>query len=290
MDYLDAGRNFLGIENCHTWNEASFAILPVPLEKTTSYLHGTGGGPAAILEASRQVEMYDDECLCETYRKGIVTLLPMTFEKDSHQRAVDKITTQTKKILKHKKKPVLIGGEHSLSIGAVRAMTEKYPDLHVLHLDAHADLREEYENSDLNHACVMSQIRNLCSFTSVGIRSLSKEESDTIHNGLLDVWTVHKLRRQDDWIQEVMKHLHDPLYISLDLDVFDPSVIPNVGTPEPGGLFWDECLRFLKAVFGRHQVAGMDMVELSPESGPAYGVFSAAKLLYRLIGYWGRQE
>ena len=173
MDVLGPALNFLGMEDHYTWNEAEVAVLPVPLEATTSYVTGTVDGPGALLKASHQVEFYDDELQIETRLRGIATMPPLDFSECDQKRALDLISDQTGQILNAGKKPVLIGGEHSLSIGAVRAFRSRYSDLHVLHLDAHADLRNSYQNSPDNHACVMARIRESCQFSSIGIRSLS---------------------------------------------------------------------------------------------------------------------
>lgn len=286
MNFYGPDRNFLGLETHNTWELADVAILPVPLEQTTSYMTGTTEGPDALLKASHQVELFDDELKAETYKKGITTLKPLKLNKSDLMDSINEVTKKTTEILDAYKKTILIGGEHSLSVGSIRAVQSKFPDLHVLHLDAHADLRETYLGSPYNHACVMARIREICPFTSVGVRSISKEEAEMIQMGLLNVWDVHRLRKENNWIDTIINQLRGPIYITLDLDVFDPSVIPNVGTPEPGGMGWWETLYFLKQVFQRHQIVGLDLVELCPGAGPDYGVFNAAKLLYRLIGYW----
>jgi agmatinase len=286
MNVLGPEHNFLGIQDHYSWNEAEVAVLPVPLEATTSYLTGTVSGAEALIKASQQVELYDEELQTEIYLQGIATLPPLDFSGCDHQRALDLVADRTAQILNAQKKPLLIGGEHSLSIGAVRAFSNLHSDLHVLHLDAHADLRDSYQNSSDNHACVMARIREMCSFTSIGIRSLSGEEAETIRKGLLNVWDIHQIRRTQDWINQVIESIKGPVYLTLDLDVFDPAVIPNVGTPEPGGLGWQELLVFLRQIFQTQPVVGLDMVELCPSAGPNYGVFNAAKLAYRLIGYW----
>lgn len=290
MDVLGSDRNFLGMQDHCIWNEAEVAVLPVPLEATTSYITGTVDGPDALLKASHQVEFYDDELRIETCRRGIATIPPVDFSGCDQKRALDLVADRTGQILNAGKKPLLIGGEHSLSIGAVRALTALYSDLHVLHLDAHADLRNSYQNSPVNHACVMARIREICRFSSIGIRSLSSEEAETVRKGSLNIWDIHRIRRTPDWIGQVLGSFEGPVYLTLDLDVFDPAVIPNVGTPEPGGFWWQEALVFLKRIFQSHPVVGLDVVELCPSAGPNYGVFNAAKLVYRLIGYWLESE
>jgi len=290
MNFYGADHNFLGISSHHRFDDAEVVILPVPLEQTTSYMIGTAQGPDALLMASHQVELYDDELRSETCRKGIATLLTMEFAELNLDDSLESIRHRVLELIDLEKKPVLIGGEHSLTIGAVRAFHEQYSGLHVLHLDAHADLREAYQGYRNSHASVMARIREMCRFTSVGVRSLSPEESDTIQKGLLDVWDIHRIRRESDADKRIIQQLEGPVYVTIDLDVFDPGVIPNVGTPEPEGMQWREALSFLKQVFENHQVVGIDIVELCPGAGPNYGVFHAAKLVYRLIGYWLNQD
>jgi agmatinase len=288
MNVLGPDRNFLGIQDHYSWHEAEVAVLPVPLEETTSYLTGTVDGAEALIKASQQVEFYDEELQAETFLRGIATLLPVDFSGCDHKQALDLVTDYTARILDARKKPLLIGGEHSLSIGAVRAFRNLHSDLHVLHLDAHADLRDSYQNSADNHSCVMARIREMCPFTSIGIRSLSVEEAETIRKGLLNVWDMQRIRHTTDWINQIIEAIKGPVYLTLDLDVFDPAVVPNVGTPEPGGLGWYESLSLLSQVFQTLTVVGLDVVELCPSAGPNYGVFNAAKLVYRMIGYWLR--
>jgi len=290
MNIYGANQNFLGLVTHHQFDEAEFVVLPVPLEQTTSYITGTALGPERLLKASHQVELYDEELDAETYLRGIATLEAMDLKNLEMDEALQAIDRQVGALLAAEKKPVLIGGEHTVTIGAVRAVHKKYPDLHVLHLDAHGDLRESYQGSQYSHACVMSRVRESCSFTSVGIRSLCQAEADAIQKGLLDVWKMKRLRMEPDALENIAKNLSGPIYITLDLDVFDPAVIPNVGTPEPGGMGWFEILSLLKCVFEENRVVGLDMVELCPDAGPNYGVFHAAKLLYRLIGYWAASD
>ncbi len=290
MEYYGPDRNFLGLDSHYRWEESEVAILPVPLEQTTSFMKGTALGPEALLAASRQVELFDDELHQETFRAGITTLTAMDFSGMAQEAALEAVGRNVHEIADELKKPLLLGGEHSLTIGAVRGLAGHFPGLHVLHLDAHADLRDTYENSAYNHACVMARVREICPFTSVGIRSLCVEESEAIQKGLLNVTNIHQMRLNPDWADKVLAGIEGPVYLTLDLDVFDPSVIPNVGTPEPGGMQWRETLGFLKRVFETQNVIGMDVVECCPGAGPDYGVFHAAKLVYRLIGYWLKQD
>lgn len=278
--------NFLGIDEGSGWEESRVVVLPAPLEKTSSYMKGTARGPASLLAASRQVEFYDDELRDETFRKGIATLPALNFTNLSLEASVRKIENGIAGILKAGKKPLLIGGEHTVTVGAVRACCQSYPDLSVLHLDAHTDLRDSYEGSPYNHACVMARVMEICPFVSVGIRSLSVEEGDWIQTKMLPVYDIHSMRADQNWPDKTIAQLSGSVYVTLDLDALDPSIMPAVGTPEPGGMGWRECLGFLKKVFQRKHVVGFDVNELCPRPGTEYGVFSAAKLTYRCIGYW----
>jgi len=283
---LAADKNFLGINSHCSWEEAEVVILPVPLEMTTSYMKGTCEGSEALLLASHQVELYDDELNHETYKQGIATLAPMVLSQSEPEMAVDSIQTNVQSILTHKKKVILIGGEHTITVGAVRAYSELYADMTVIQLDAHADLRNQYEGSPYNHACVMARVRESCPFVSVGIRSLSVEESKQIQEENLHVFNMHGMRRNNQWMEDSLNHVSENVYVTIDLDVFDPFVMPAVGTPEPGGMDWYQFLTYLEKIFRQKNVVGFDIVELSPRIGAEYGVFAAAKLLYRLIGYW----
>ncbi len=285
LHILGPKHNFLGIDSSGAWEKSAVVVVPVPLEKTTTYLKGTAKGPSALLSASHQVELFDEELEKETYCQGIVTLSPLRVSK-SQEKALSEIENTVEWLLQEKKWPLLIGGEHTLTVGAVQAFSRLYKNFSVLHLDAHADLRHSYEGSTYNHACVMARVKELCPFVSVGVRSLSVEEAEEIQEDHLSVFTMEKLRNTADWETLSISQLSDTVYVTLDLDVLDPSVLPTVGTPEPGGMGWVELLCYLRKVFQEKHVVGVDVVELCPRPGMEYGVFSAAKLVYRMIGYW----
>ena len=286
LNILGPEKNFLGLEERFRWDEAEVVFLPVPLELTTTYIQGTGRGPDALLEASHQVELYDDELKTETWKHGLATLKPIKFKTDSPGKAVAQIEECVEGLLKTDKKIVSIGGEHTVTVGTVRAFAKRYPGMSVLQLDAHADLRNVYEASPLNHACVMARVAEVCPFVGVGIRSLCVEEAERIKEGNLSIFDAHRMRKENSWMESALSALTDVVYITLDLDVFDPAVLPAVGTPEPGGMDWEEVTTFLKLVFERKRVVGFDVLELCPRPGADYGVFTAAKLLYRMLGYW----
>ncbi|HHS12385.1 MAG TPA: agmatinase [bacterium] len=283
-DLLGPEDNFLGIDS--DWGSSSVMIWPVPMEQSTSYMQGTGRGPGALLEASRQVELFDDELGVETFRRGIVTLTPLKIGAVSVESTVRHVQEQALSLLKHGKRLVTVGGEHSVTVGLVQAHHSHDSNFSVLHLDAHADLRESYGGTGFSHACVMARVRTLVPHVSVGIRSLCFEEAEQIQSENLSVFTVHTMRQQDDWLEKAVGLLRRKVYITLDLDVLDPSVMPSVGTPEPNGMDWPALTSLLKKVFQERDVIGMDMVELCPMHSGDFGPFTAAKLLYRLIGYW----
>lgn len=278
--------NFLGIDAFCGWEESRVVVLQAPLELTTSYMKGTTQGPAALIRASHQVEYFDDELKTETYRRGIATLPPLKFKKEGPEAAVRLIERQVGEILGENKRLAMVGGEHTVTVGAVRAYRKRFPNLSVLHLDAHADLRESYEDSPLSHACAMARVKESCPFVSVGIRSLCQEEFNCIQRENLVVFDIHRMRKDESWMNEALSRLGDTVYITFDLDALDPSIMPAVGTPEPGGMDWNTTIRFLRRAFKEKVVVGFDLVELCPLPGAEYGAFSAAKLFYRMIGYW----
>ncbi|MCM8760778.1 MAG: agmatinase [Candidatus Omnitrophica bacterium] len=281
--------SYLALEEEHsTFKKSKVVIIPVPYDMTTTYIHGTSAGPAAILEASRYLERYDDELNQETFRIGINTMDPLRVENMQPQDMVEKVYSQTLEIIKANKFPVIVGGEHSVTIGVVKAQKELYPNLSVLHLDAHYDLRDEYFGSKLNHGCVTRRILEFCPVVQVGTRSMSKEEKDflsTQANGRIKSVSVYDILETPMWKDSVTNNLSENIYITVDLDVFDPSIVPAVGTPEPGGIGWYETLDLLKDVIKAKKVVGFDVVELCPIKGNIASDFLAAKLIYRLLGY-----
>jgi agmatinase len=293
---LDKGRfskrNFLAIpEEFSKLQNSEFVILPIPYEQTTTYRPGTRGGPSAIIDASAQVELYDEELGFEPYTKGICTLenLQVTSLGPRHMNEI--IYETSKELIQLKKKVIMLGGEHSISWGLVKAYKGKYPKLSVLQLDAHADLREKYQGDKFNHACVMRRIRELAPTVQIGIRSLSKEEAKYIKSQKkLPVFYARDMVCSDAWMDKTIGLLSDEVYLTLDLDFLDPSIMPAVGTPEPGGILWYPTLNFLKKLAARKKIVGFDIVELSPLPGMVAPDFLAAKLVYKLIGYIVEQE
>lgn len=262
-------------------------ILQCPYEATASYKKGTKKGPEAIIDASAYLEMFDDELKVETYKIGIYTKPPMDIENLSSEDMIEKIRQEVLDAVKSEKLPVILGGEHSISIGAVKALKEVYKDMSILHLDAHHDLRDEYTGTKLSHACVTRRFLEYCPVVQTGVRSLCKDEHDFIMSNPsnLKVVTVYDILEEPLWKEEVVKSLSDTVYISLDMDVFDPAIVPAVGTPEPGGIGWYEMLDLLKMVIKNKRIVGFDLMELMPIENMAASDFLAAKLLYRILGY-----
>ncbi len=276
--------NFLGIDkNFSGYKSASTVILPIPYEATTSYMSGTQKGPEAVIEASAYVELYDEELDTEAYRSGVFTAAGPEFSGKTEQD-FDKITKTAAVFLNDNKFLVSIGGEHSISFPLYRAFHQRFGDLSVLQLDAHSDLRYDYEDSIYSHASVMRRIYELNrNIVQVGIRSQCAEEAQFIKQEHIKTFYAHHLR-ETGFGTEVIDALSANVYITFDVDFLDPSIMPSTGTPEPGGFLWDETLRFLRLVFAERNVVGFDVVELSPLPGLAHADFLTAKLIYKLIG------
>lgn len=261
-------------------------IIPVPYDSTTSFKAGTRDGPQSIISASQNIELYDIELEKEIYMEiGIHTLNEIKPVVSSPEGMIQRVYEVCKELIQLGKFPVMLGGEHSLSLGMVQALKEKYPALSTLQLDAHTDLRNEYLGSKYSHACVMRRIYELCPITQVGIRSMSEEEACFIKENNLKPLYASKLINCQDWIEDVISNLGDEIYITIDLDVLDTSVMPAVGTPAPGGLSWYLLLEFLSKVSVEKKVVGFDVVELSPNEIHYAASCLAASLVYKLIGY-----
>ena len=285
----EASRMFGALEEeFSNFKKAKAVIVPVPYDKTTTYVHGTAKGPAALIEASRYLERFDDELNQETFKMGIHTLEPLAVENLSSEEMVQCVASQTAELLKAGKLPVILGGEHAVTVGAVKACAEAHPNLSVLHLDAHYDMRDTLFGSKLNHGCVARRVQEICPVVQAGVRSLSKEEKDFLvspENTRVKTVSVYDILETPLWKDTVVNALSDTVYITLDLDVLDPAVIPSTGTPEPGGLGWYELLDLLKNVTKNKKIVGFDITELCPIPGTIAPDFVAAKLLYRLLGY-----
>ncbi|MFA4981876.1 MAG: agmatinase [Candidatus Omnitrophota bacterium] len=283
------GKNFIALEDEYSsFKKSKAVILQAPYDKTATYIKGTVDGPSAIINASAYLERYDDELNQETFRAGIHTMDPLDIRDLAPEEMVEKMRVAVAELLKGGKFPIMLGGEHSVTIGAVRAFKETYPNLSVLQLDAHYDMRNEYMGSPLNHGCVARRISETCPIVQVGTRSLSKEEKEFLTaqtNGKVTTISVYDILNMPMWKDAASSKLTENVYITIDMDVFDPAIAPAVGTPEPGGLGWYEMLDLLRDVSRDKKIVGFDVVELCPIKGMISSDFLAAKLVYRLLGY-----
>ncbi|MBN1827682.1 MAG: agmatinase [Deltaproteobacteria bacterium] len=271
--------------SCGSLEEATFVVLPVPYDLTSTYMPGSRKGPQSILEASANMELYDDELRRETYRSGIFTLPSLEIDARGPQEMIAAVEKEINGILDRKKIPVMLGGEHSISAAAVRALYGRHPGLSVLHLDAHADLRDSYQGSRYSHASVARRISEICPIVQAGIRSLSMEEAEFLESSNIPQFTSGTIREQSNWGKNICEKLTEDVYVTLDLDVLDPSLMPATGTPEPGGLGWWDVMTLLRTVATERTIRGFDVVELCPIPGMIAPDFTAAKLVYRLMGY-----
>jgi agmatinase len=274
--------SFCGLPNKDSdYARASAVILPVPFDKTSTWLTGADKGPAAIIGASRYLELYDIETDSEVFRKGIFTAKPV--HAASSSALIKKTDSTVSGYLRDNKLVVALGGEHSVSVGVIKAYSRHYKDLSVLHLDAHADSRESYEGSPYNHACVIARVREFSqNIVSVGIRSMDVSERSGVNNKKM--FFAHKIHDSGKWINNAVRQLTASVYITIDLDVFDPGIMPSTGTPEPGGLGWYQVMKLLSSVAKTKRIVGFDVVELCPSNSKAPD-FLAAKLIYTLLSY-----
>lgn len=281
--------NFGGISDEHSLYETARAVIfPVPLERSTSYEHGTRNGPSAILAASRHIEFYDDELEMEPYKEiGIATLPAIDTTDGTMEEVLAELYTAQLGMLEDGKLPVAIGGEHSLTPPLVSATAKKFKDLTVLQIDAHADLRDEYQGNPASHACAMRRVVEVCPAVQVGIRSLCEEEAKAIPHLRTKVYWAKNIVRapMKAWIAKVLDDLGPNVYLTIDLDGFDPSIVPATGSPEPGGLDWHQVTSLVRAVAGHKKIVAMDVVELLPQLGDHASAFLAAKLIYKCLGY-----
>lgn len=271
---------YLGVE--HPYESAEVVIQPVPFDQTTTYVHGSDKGPAALIEASRNLELYDIETGLEVYEQGIHTA--KAIECESSEEMLEETYQRVKEHLKKDKFVVTLGGEHSISFAPIKAHAEVFGPISVLQLDAHADLIPAYEGNRLSHASVMARVKELPqieSIVSVGVRSMAKEEVEPLQETY--PFFAHTLK--GDWIDQVIDKLTDRVYITFDLDVFDSSIMSATGTPEPGGMYWNEVMELLKRVIQKKQIVGCDVVELCPIAGFHAPDFLAAKLVYKILSY-----
>ena len=268
-----------------SFDESRVIILPVPVERTTSYGGGTRNGPHEILQASSHMELWDEEVGADVHGVGLFTLPQMELPFGELEPLMAEIQRVAAAVLDHDKFLVTIGGEHSITPPLVAAAASKYPGLHVLQIDAHADLRETYMGTPHNHACAMWGTLKHAPVTQVGIRSLSTEEAAAVPGLNTTIFYDHSMRRDSAWIDRVVASLGDPVYLTIDVDALDPAIMPSTGTPEPGGLSWYEVLAVLRATIASRNVVACDVVELSPIPGMLAPNFLCAKLIYKILTY-----
>lgn len=289
--YLGEKDNFLGIDEKYSnFNDSKIAILSVPYEKTTSYGKGTANGPSAILRASHYVEFFDEETEKEVcFENGIVTLKPLNFKQLSAKRTVDLIYNSVKSLIESGKFVVTLGGEHSISTAPIKAHFDSFQDLSILHFDAHSDLRDEYEGSKYSHASFAARVTEFTTkITQVGIRAQSKEEFEFIKDHGILTFYAHELRTEGlSWqmMDSIVNTLDKNVYITFDVDYFDPSIMPSTGTPEPNGFYWHETMQLLNRVCRERNLVGFDVVELAPRKDFSFPDFLTAKLIYKILNY-----
>lgn len=276
IHFGDIPQKFCDVQN------SEIVILPIPYDGTSTWVKGADKGPEALLEASANMELYDIETDTEVYLKGIYTA-PAIAQDASPEAMVEAAEKETLNYLGTGKFVVTIGGEHSVSIGPIQAYAKKFKNLSVLQIDAHADLRDSYEGSKNNHACVMARAQDLCPIVQVGIRSMDVGEKDRLDPKR--VFWAHKVTQCDEWMDQAIDLLTDDVYLTIDLDGFDPSILPSTGTPEPGGLQWYPTLKFIRKVIERKNLVGFDIVELCPDPDEKSSDFLASKLLYKILSY-----
>jgi agmatinase len=262
--------------------QSKIVLIPVPYDGTSTWQKGADKGPEAFLQASENMELYDIETDSEVYKQGVFLADSIT-ENRSPEVMVEAVHDVTKKYIKKNKFVTIFGGEHSVSIGTIRAFNEMFPNLTVLHIDAHADLRKKYEGSSCNHACAVYEASQSTNLIQVGIRSMDVSETSVMDFD--KTYFAHDMATDDSWMESAIDQMTENVFITFDLDAFDPSILPSTGTPESGGLLWYETLDFLKQVFEDKNVVGFDIVELCPNSKEKSSDFLAAKLYYKMLSY-----
>ncbi len=275
-------------EGYASYQQAGAVILPAPFEHTTTYLHGTGDGPQAILRASQEIEMFDEKLAREVFLDIGIHTLPSLAADCSTESFLADLEAEILTHARNGKLVVTLGGEHTITLAAVRAVTSVYPGIGVLQLDAHADLRSSYQGDVLSHATVMRRVIDYAHVYQVGIRSLTKEEFSLIDGQIVSTLFSHNLSR--DTIDSFIAGLPEDIYITIDMDGFDPAVVPGVGNPEPGGLTWETADYLLEQVSQRCSIRAFDVVELRPLPGEVRSEVTAARLIYRLLGYIARRR
>ncbi|WP_185849762.1 agmatinase [Blattabacterium cuenoti] len=266
-----------------TLEKSQIVLITVPYDYTGTWKKGSKKGPKAFLAASEHMELYDIETNSEVYKRGIFLVPSVVNSSITSSKMVKKVYNITKKYLLKEKFVTFIGGEHSISIGSIRAFGEKYMNMSILHMDAHADLRPIYNGDPYNHACSMHEASQKYPVIQIGIRSMDISEKSYIQNG--NIFYFHEIYQNDLWMKKAIQRLSENVFLSIDIDVFDPSIAPSTGTPEPGGLSWYTTLKFLKMVFQKKKIIGFDIVEFLPNEQESSTDFLVVKLYYKLLSY-----
>jgi len=279
--------NFLGLEARYSdYRNGKYAVLPIPYDSTTSFQAGTREGPQAIIRASKQVELFDDEVEAEGYKAGVATLDALLPNMAGPQAMHEDVYKAARRVVRDGKFLLSLGGEHGITSGLVRAVAAKHKKLTVLQIDAHLDLRDQYEGTQYSHASVMRRVLDMgVGVAPVGIRNVSQEEHAFCKKAKIEPITARRCHMDDDWIDEALGRLTDNVYVSIDIDGFDPAYAPGTGTPEPGGLDWYQVTGLLRLVAAEKNVVAADIVEVMPIPGQAVTEFLAARLAYKLICY-----
>ena len=276
-------KTFGGIsESKASYDFAEILLQSIPYDGTSTWIKGANKGFEAFIAASENMELYDIETDSEVYKKGIHILNEIA-EKSSPEKVFKEVYKKTKELLKTNKFLTFFGGEHSVSIGIIKAFYEKYNNLTVLQIDAHTDLRPSYLSSQYNHACALYDASKNTNLIQVGIRSMDISEKENMNRG--NVFFAEKMYQNSSWMQQSIAKMTKDVYITLDLDAFDPSIMPSTGTPEPGGMLWNDMIIFLKKVFTQKNVVGFDIVELAPIENIVAPNFLVAKLYYKMLSY-----
>src|SRR6056300_288304 len=280
---MNSKPTYAGIpQNLGTLENAKIVLIPVPYDGTSTWKKGADKGPEAFLKASENMELYDIETETEVYKEGI-HLTDTLEDLDTPEAMVTAVEDTVTKYLSRKKFVTLFGGEHSISIGAIRAFNKSFEKLTVLQIDAHADLRPSYEGSPYNHACALHEASQTTNLIQIGIRSMDASEKGFLNRE--NTFFAHDMATDPYWMDQAIDKMTDNIYLTIDFDGLDPSIFPATGTPEPGGLFWYETLDFLKILFKEKNVVGFDLVELCPDPAQHAYDFLAAKLYYKMLSY-----
>jgi agmatinase len=280
---MSSNQGFLGLN--HPYKSSRVVVIQAPYERTTSYMKGTVRGPRKIVEASGQVEYFDEELWTDPSRVGIHTPAPLSFSGRKPREVLQMIAREVGKSFRAGKFPVLLGGEHTVTAGAIQGLKDE-ADFSVLYFDAHPDLRYEYEGSKYSHACAARRVYEMNpNLVIFGARTFCEDQAEFLKQNPVPIFWAHDLARSPRLWDKIVPALKPNVYLSIDLDGFDPAIMPAVGTPVPGGISWYDFLNLVKMVAKKRQIIGFDVVELRPQKGFEFCDFTAARLLYRVLGY-----